>query len=152
MAIRSLTILDALDTPPGSKSDLTMPKAKSWRAMGARRGMRFLAGLLGPREFVRPRLAESPEEFIQRHHLEDAVKVARELAVAHFGDRFTTFRCILHVEDDWQQYVEVEVGAKVPREDFLSMRDRYLDAFEAVYPEMNWDEFHLSVRYRESAD
>lgn len=119
--------------------------------MGTRLGMRFRAGLLGPRELARPRLADSPEEFIQWHHLEDAVRVARELAAKHYGDRFTRFTCTLQVEG-WDQYVEVEIGAKVAREDFLGMRDRYLDAFEAVYPDMNWDEFHLSVRYRESAD
>jgi hypothetical protein len=112
--------------------------------MGTRLGMRFRAGLLGPREHARPRLADSPEEFIQWHHLEDAVRVARELAVEHFGDRFTTLTCFLHVEDR-QQYVEVEIGTSVSLDDFLEMRDRYLDAFEAAYPNVDWDEFHLSV-------
>jgi len=121
-----------------------MPKAKSWRAMGTRLGMRFRAGLLGPRELARPRLADSPEEFIQWHRLEDAVRVARELAVAHFGDRFTTFTCTLHVEG-WDQYVEVEVGTAVDLAEWLEMRRAYLDAFEAAYPDVDWGEFHLSV-------
>jgi hypothetical protein len=119
--------------------------------MGTRLGIRFRAGLLGPREFARPRLADSPEEFIQWHRLEDAVRVARELAAQHYGDRFTSFTCMLHVEG-WDQYVEVEVGTSVSLDEFLAMRDKYLDAFEAAYPNVNWDEFHLSVRYRESAD
>jgi hypothetical protein len=119
--------------------------------MGTRLGMRFRAGLLGPRELARPRLASSPEEFIQWHHLEDAVRVARELAVKHYGERFTTFKCILQVED-WHQHLEVEVGNTVAREDFLRMRETYLDAFEAAYPDADWDTLQISVRYRESTD
>ncbi len=112
--------------------------------MGTRLGMRFRAGLLGPQELARPRLAESPEEFIQRHHLEDAVRVARELAAKHFGDRFTTFRCILHVED-WFEHLEVEVGTSVGRDEWLGMRRAYLDAFELACPDVDWDRFQLSV-------
>jgi hypothetical protein len=119
--------------------------------MGTRLGMRFRAGLLGPRELARPRLASSPEEFIQWHHLEDAVRVARELAVKHYGERFTTFRCILHVED-WFEHLEVEVGAVVDRDSFLEMRRAYLDTFDAAQPDIDSDRFQLSVRYREPTD
>ncbi len=112
--------------------------------MGTRLGMRFRAGLLGPRELARPRLAESPEEFIQWHHLEDAVRVARELAVEHFGDRFTSFTCKLHVED-WYEHLEVEVGTSVALAKWLEMRRAYLNAFELACPDVSWDRFQLSV-------
>ena len=119
--------------------------------MGTRRGMYAGDELERAKQIIRASLVDTPEEFIDRHDLAEMVSFARDLAVRHYGDAFTGIRCILHAEG-WDQYVEVEIGVCVPRDAFLQMRDEYLDAFEAAYPDNSWDILHLSVRFRASAE
>jgi hypothetical protein len=127
-----------------------MPKAKSWRVIGRRREA---PGTTFPRlrQPARAPLARTAEEFIDQHQLHGLVAGARDLATRHFGERFTGLACHLYAEGA-DLYVEVEVGINVPLKDFLRTRSAYLDLFEAAYPDVDWDQFHLSVRLRESAD